>query len=439
MSFEENVKAAVKKYGMLDSVNTVYVGLSGGADSVSLLLALIGLSGEYGFRTEAIHINHHIRGDESDRDQHFCEELCGRLNVPLKVCHINAEAYAKEHGLSLEEGAREQRYRIFGEIGENCKVATAHTLNDSAETVIFNLSRGTGIKGLAGIPPVRDKIIRPLIYCTRREVEEYLGNMGQDFVTDSTNLSDDYTRNKIRHRIIPLMEELHGGFASNIRRMTENLSSDCDCLEQLALSAENDDLRTLHSAVRRRVIINTLRKNQIEVNGERIDSLEQLVLNGGGKIDLSGDIYARSKNGKIIISRIPSERVIFEDTPVHIGRNPFLCENTVIIEENNCENGGSDNIINNSFTNASLDCDKIQGDVILRNRRNGDEYIRVNRSFTSSLKKLMNEKYDISERDLIPVLADSMGIIWVGGFGIADRVKIDENTTKIWNIRIDKK
>ena len=111
----------------------------------------------------------------------------------------------------------------------------------------------------------------------------------------------------------------------------------------------------------------------------------------------------------------------------------------MIIEENNCENGGSDNIINNSFTNASLDCDKIQGDVILRNRRNGDEYIRVNRSFTSSLKKLMNEKYDISERDLIPVLADSMGIIWVGGFGIADRVKIDENTTKIWNIRIDKK
>ncbi|MBQ2824225.1 MAG: tRNA lysidine(34) synthetase TilS [Oscillospiraceae bacterium] len=434
LNFEDNVKFAAEKHCMLKNVNTVYVGLSGGADSVSLLLALNSLKGEYGFKLEAVHINHSLRGKESDRDQLFCENLCSRLNIPCKVYTVDAAAYAKAQGVSVEEGARNLRYEIFSRL--DGKIATAHTLNDSAETVIFNLARGTGIKGLAGIPPVRDKIIRPLIYCTREEVESYLEQLGQDFVTDSTNLTDDYSRNKIRHRIIPLMEELHGGFTGNIRRMTENLAADSDYLETEAEKAENDDLRQLHPAIRRRVIIRILKGNSVEVNGERVAAIEEAVLKNGGKINLSEDVYAAAKDGRLEIKRLSGCRIKFEDTPLQIGENPFLCDKTVIISQNNCEKGQKFHNINKIFTNECFDCDKIQGDIVLRNRRDGDGYVRANRAFTSSLKKLMNEKYPAEIRDFVPVIADEKGIIWVQGFGIADRVKIDENTVRYFEVSV---
>ncbi len=437
MSFEENVKDAVRRHHMLENADTVYVGLSGGADSVSLLFVLNGLSAEYGFKLRAVHVNHHLRGAESDRDMDFCSVLCGRLNIPLDIYHVDAAAYSREKGFSLEEGARELRYEIFGAIPDGCRFATAHTLNDSAETVIFNLSRGTGIKGLAGIPPVRDKFIRPLIYCKREEVEGYLAEKGQDFVTDSSNLSDDYSRNKIRHGVIPLLEEVHGGFLGNIRRMTENLAEDCDFMEKAAADAADKDLRTLHPALRRRVMLNFLKENDAEASGAKVSELENAVLHGG-KVNLSSSAYAEAADGRLTVCYVSKKRVIFPETPVQVGRNPFLCDKTVIIEENNCEICDLNSIVNNLFTKESVDYDKIQGDVVLRSRRDGDSYVRVNRSFTSRLKKLMNEKYPPEERDGIPVLADEKGIIWVEGFGAADRVKIDENTKKIWNIRIEK-
>ncbi len=434
MDFENSVKNAIEKHCMLKNVNTVFVGLSGGADSVSLLLVLHKLKAEYGFDLEAVHINHSLRGDESDRDQRFCEKLCGCLSIPCTVHVVDAAAYAKAHGLSVEEGARNLRYEIFSSL--DGKIATAHTLNDSAETVIFNLARGTGIKGLAGIPPVRDKIIRPLIYCTREEVEAYLSELNQEFVTDSTNLTDDYSRNKIRRRIIPIMEEIHGGFTGNIRRMTENLAADSDFLESEAIRAENEDLRKLHRAIRRRIIINKLKKQGIEVNSHRIAEIEAAVLKGQGKINLKADVYAIVKDGITEIKTIKNQRIEFEDTPLKIGENPFLCDKTVIISQNNCEKGQKFHNINKMFTDECFDCDKIQGVAVLRSRRDGDSFIRANRSFTSSLKKLMNEKYPAEMRDFIPVIADERGIIWVEGFGIADRVKIDENTVRYYEVRV---
>lgn len=437
MPFEENVRLAVSRYSMLRDVNTVYIGLSGGADSVSLLLIMRELAAERGFPLRAVHINHHIRGEESDRDMSFCQSLCERLEIPIDVYHVDAVGYSRENGFSLEEGARRLRYEIFEGIPDDCRLATAHTLNDSAETVIFNLSRGTGIKGLAGIPPVRDKFIRPLIYCKRGEVEEFLSKKGQDFVTDSTNLSDDCSRNKIRHEIIPLMDEIHGGFLGNIQRMTENLADDCDFIEKAAKDAEEKDLQTLHPALRRRVIMNFLKNSGAEISAAKVAEIEEAAVKGGGKVNLSGNTIAKIKDGRLTISAARRERIIFPDTRVHTGENPFLCDKTVIIEENNCENGNFRCIINDLFTKEMLDYDKIQGDVILRNRRNGDSYVRAGRSITSKLKKLMNEEYSEEERDLVPILADEKGIIWVNGFGIADRVKIDENTKRIWIITYD--
>ena len=172
MDFLEKVASACADYKMIEEGNAVVIALSGGADSVSLLHAMKQLSGRLGVEVSACHINHHIRGEESDRDMRFCEELCRRLGIPLVIREADVPALQQKHE-SLEECARRVRYDFFAEVSGGKKLATAHNSNDCAETVLLNMMRGTGLKGLCGVPPVRGNIIRPLIYCTRADVEEY--------------------------------------------------------------------------------------------------------------------------------------------------------------------------------------------------------------------------------------------------------------------------
>ncbi len=436
----ENIRLAAGRFDMFGKADMIICALSGGADSVCLTLALKELSSEYGFKIKAVHVNHLLRGAESDRDEQFCRDLCEREDIPLTVFRADAAFFSKEHKMSLESGARKLRYNFFDEVcGENAKIATAHTLSDSAETVIFNLSRGTGLKGLCGIPPVRDKMIRPLIYCKREEILSYLSERGQGFVTDSTNLSDDYSRNKIRHNVIPVLEELNSGFLESIKRLTESLSEDERFLSELATEHYDDDLRNVDASVRRRVIRSKLREAGIEPSGEKILSAEECALKGNGKTVLSGELYAVAKNGRIQTEIIPRERLVFPETKAIIGENPFLCDKTVIISVNNGENNADGVRVNDLLTKFALDYDKIQGELFLRNRRDGDGFIRAGRSFTSSLKKLMNESVPVGKRDKIAILADDKGIIWAEGFGIAERVKPDAFTKSYMNINVKEK
>ncbi|MGN0599565.1 MAG: tRNA lysidine(34) synthetase TilS [Oscillospiraceae bacterium] len=436
----ENIRLAAERFDMFGGTDTIVSALSGGADSVCLTLALKELSSEYGFKLKAVHVNHLLRGAESDRDEQFCRELCEKEAIPLTVFRADAAAFAKEQKMSLESGARKLRYGFFDEVcKDKTRIATAHTLSDSAETVIFNLCRGTGLKGLCGIPPVRDNMIRPLIYCKREEILSFLSEKGQEFVTDSTNLSDDYSRNKIRHNVIPVLEELNSGFFESVKRLTESLSEDERFLSELAKEHYDDDLRSVDASVRRRVIKQKLRENGIEPSGEKILSVEDCALKGNGKTVLSGELYAVAKNGRIRTEIIPRERMIFPEKSVIIGENPFLCDKTVIISVNNGEKSADTAFVNDLLTKCVLDCDKIQGELILRNRRDGDSFIRAGRSFTSSLKKLMNESIPVGERDKIAVLADEKGIIWVEGFGIAERVKPDAFTKRYMKINVKEK
>lgn len=436
----ENIRLAAERFNMFGKADTIVCALSGGADSVCLTLALKELSSEYGFKLKAVHVNHLLRGAESDRDEQFCRDLCEREDIPLTVFRADAAAFSKEQKLSLESGARKLRYNFFDEVcGENARIATAHTLSDSAETVIFNLSRGTGLKGLCGIPPIRDKMIRPLIYCKREEILSYLSERGQNFVTDSTNLSDDYSRNKIRHNVIPVLEELNSGFLESIKRLTESLSEDERFLSELAAEHYDDDLRNVDASIRRRVIRSKLREAGIEPSGEKILSAEECALKGNGKTVLSGELYAVAKKGRIQTEIIPRERLVFPEKKAIIGENPFLCDKTVIISVNNGENNADGARVNDLLTKFALDCDKIQGELFLRNRRDGDSFIRAGRSFTSSLKKLMNESVPVGKRDKIAILADDKGIIWAEGFGIAERVKPDAFTKSYMNINVKEK
>ena len=200
---KSQVLKAIERFSLLDNRN-ITVALSGGADSMALLSVLLEIKGEFSLNITAAHFNHRIRGAEADRDEAFVKEYCEKKGVELFLGSGDVPSYAKEQGLSLELAARELRYEFLKSVSKG-NVATAHTASDNAETVIFNLTRGSGAEGLCGIPPKRDIFIRPLILATREQIEEYCKENDIPFVNDSTNFCDDYTRNKIRHNVIPVL------------------------------------------------------------------------------------------------------------------------------------------------------------------------------------------------------------------------------------------
>ncbi len=300
---EAKVRDAIRRYGMLSDGETVIVGLSGGADSTALLHILLSLKEELGISLKACHINHNLRGEESDGDENFVRALCERLEVPLTVFGIDVKGSSSKHE-SLEETARKLRYREFERLcrEEGARLATAHTASDNAETVLINMVRGTGTKGLSGIPPVRDYIIRPLIRCTREEIEEYCIKNGISFVTDSSNLTDDYTRNKIRHKVIPLLKEFNPSLIEGISRMTAIVGEDMSFLEEYSsVKAEeclnegkldSRKLLALPKAVRCRIIASALKEKDVEPSTLRISQCEEIIEKGVGRVNLCKNRFA---------------------------------------------------------------------------------------------------------------------------------------------------
>ena len=197
----------IENHGMLQKNDRVIVALSGGADSVTLLDILNSVKEKYNLTIFLAHINHGLRGDEADRDENFCRELSQKYNAEIFVKKANVKELAKQQKISEELCGRNVRYSFFEELADklNAKIATAHTASDNAETLLFNIARGSSVAGVASIPPIRGRIIRPLIEVTRTRIEQYCSEHNLNYVTDSTNLTDDYTRNNIRHNVIPLL------------------------------------------------------------------------------------------------------------------------------------------------------------------------------------------------------------------------------------------
>lgn len=408
---------AIEKYGMFDNTDTVTVALSGGADSVCLLYILIELKNKYGYKLGAVHINHMLRGEESNRDEQFVRSMCDRLSVPLRVERIDVGKIAEETGDSTELAARKVRYGFFEKI--DGVVATAHTASDNLETAVYNFIRGTGIKGLLGVPPKRDRIARPLVFCTRKDVEKYLNDMGVGFVTDSTNLSDDYTRNMLRHRAVPVFKEINPSVEARVSNMCENLREDEDFLSQTArkiyiLSAKDNELdaellKIQHPAIIKRVISNFI----LEKCGYCPDSLhlnkcKDIVLSSG-RVSMPKGLSVCCINGRFYIEENLEESF----------------EYIVSLEEVNT----LEEKVNNLLSKDIIDCDKISGSISFRTRQEGDTIRLVGRNCTKSLKKLYNEKKIPKEiRDKLPIAADENGVIWVFKVGVSERVAVDTDT-----------
>ena len=413
----KSVKEAVGAF--LENSKTVAVAVSGGADSVALLSIMLKLKDEYGFSVFAAHFNHKLRGAESERDENFVRRLCDNLGVELVCGEGDVSGFAKKEKISTELAARQLRYEFFDGLDADL-VATAHTASDNLETVLFNLTRGSGIGGLCGIPAKRGRYIRPLIFLTREQIEVYCKENGLSFVTNSTNLSDDYTRNLIRHKIVPVLKEINPAVEKNVTNTSVELGFDRDMLESIAKAeyekASTDrglDIKRL-SALKPPIVSRVLRlfcldKTGIAPDYRHTDGLFAVALMNTGGCSLEGGFTAvRQKNFLKIVK--PGEEVTFK---VKIDRQ----KNDLI--KNNQK-------VNNLLLKNLLDCDKIIGEPVVRTRREGDKIRLAGRGCTKTLKQLYNENaIPLEMRKNLPVISDDNGVIWVCGIGVAERVKAD--------------
>ena len=443
----DKIFSFIKKYNMISKGDTVICGLSGGADSISLLVVLTEISRKTGFTVKALHVNHCLRGSESDGDENFCREVCRKMNIPFTAVSCDVTAFARKNGLSTEESARILRYRIFAENSAGAKIATAHNANDNLETVIFNLTRGTALKGISGIPPVRDNIIRPLLVVSRREIEEYLRKTGQDYVTDSTNLSDDYTRNRIRHQILPVLAEINPSLIETSVNSIDAIRTENSLIEELTENAlrecrDGNKLRGLngfHEVIRKRCIARILSDNRLSYSYDRLLKLDDILVNGG-KFNVSGDVFFVSDCHTAELKKIPpAQQPDLISVGLETGDNSIFSDKILSCEILSREDLRKISSVHRKLTFYLLDYDKIIGRVILRNRRYGDRIQLKGRKFTSSVKKLINERIPVEKRETLHFLEDDNGTVFAESLGIAERVTPDENTVKFMKISVKEK
>ena len=239
MNISDKVNKYIERHSLLQKKSKYIVALSGGADSVALLLILL----SQGYNVEAAHCNFHLRGDESNRDEKFVTELCHEKNVKLHLAHFDTISYSQLHKVSIEMAARNLRYSYFKQLAKDVKasgICVAHHRDDSVETVLINLIRGTGLHGLTGIHPKNENILRPLLCVSRDEIEDYLKSVNQLYVTDSTNLKDDFIRNKIRLNIIPALREINPSISESIQSTSERIYDAIDIFDKSKKSFDSE-------------------------------------------------------------------------------------------------------------------------------------------------------------------------------------------------------
>lgn len=403
----------------------VLCAVSGGADSMCLLHLLLAR----GTDVVAAHFEHGIRGAESLADAAFVERWCRERGIECVVGHGDVPGCASENGLGIEEAARRLRYafleRTAEEKGCGC-IATAHNADDNAETMIFNLCRGTGLAGLRGIPERRGSIVRPLLGVTRAEIERYLEDNGIPHVEDSTNSSDDYSRNLIRHRVTPALREINPEMVRAAARTARLLRQDEDCLDSMAAdfvrsrfdgeSLPLRELNALHPAVASRVI------RRLAGGGlamEHVESVLRLCQSGElGFADIPGR-RLRCESGRLWLTA--AESVKLERRELRVGQSVVIPEAGLIVT---AKNGFFCGEVNDLFKTYYFKCENINSAVTVGGRENGGSVRPQGRRCTKSLKSLFLEAgYTQKQRDATPVLRDGQGVLAVYGLAIDERMR----------------
>ncbi len=421
----------VEKYNMLSNGDFVVVGVSGGADSMALLSYFLSIKEKYDLRLLVANVEHGIRGKDSVEDTEFVRKFCEINNVDFQSVSINAVKEAKLNSMGVEEYSRLKRYEVFNSFNPD-KIATAHNLSDNIETVLFRISRGTSLKGLCGIPPVRDNIIRPLLTCTGEEIRLACQNAEIPYRIDSTNYDDAYSRNHIRQNIVPLFKKLNPSFEKTVFRMIESINEDeasinsivdgcyIECYKCNALNV--DKLNSYDIAVTKRIIIKYLSSFGIGVDGFHLNEIVAL-LKSSGKLQISDNNFVVCEKGILRYAKM-NQTIDF----CKINMNKKTISNDEFL--NNCK------LWCKEF-DFFCDCDKINGNIYIRGRKTGDTISPAGRNCTKTLKKLFNELgINVESRASVPIVCDDSGIIGVYGYCVDERVKTDSSTKNILLLKI---
>lgn len=458
---KQRVFSYIEANNLIKQNDNIVIGVSGGADSVCLLNILCEYKKQVPFNIYAVHINHNIRGEEALRDERYVEKLCKSLDVKLEIFSCDIIRMAKENKLSLEEQGRIVRYEKFREVlkaNGGGKIAVAHHKNDQAETILFNMIRGSGLRGISGMKPQNGDIIRPLLDVKREDIERYLQERNIKYCTDSTNLIDDYMRNKLRLRLIPYIEEnINNNFVNNISEMAEILretddfiSNETDKLikastikkEKESISFDIKILKESHSAIVKQLIRKTFDEIGMglkDIGKIHVEEVLKLLEKDSGKsIMLPNGYIAKNSYGELTISKdIKSDNAVAIN-PIIIVPNNIYKENTTkkVIEVSLIDWNNDKKISTNDYTKM-FDYDKISGTLQIRARQSGDYLIINSQGKKKTLKSYyIDEKIPREERTTTLVIAENNSVLWVVGHRISEKYKISKDTKRVLCISI---
>ena len=457
---------------MIESGDRIVAGISGGADSVCLFFALLELQKEMDFAFYAVHINHGYRGEASDRDEQFVRDLCEKYGVPLQVFSVDLESTAKKRKQSLEEAGREIRRGLFEKEMQSrnaCKIALAHHENDNAETFLWNLCRGCGLHGLGGIRPVNGVYIRPLLGMTRGEIETFLQKRQQPYCTDATNLETDYTRNKLRHLVLPVLEEQinrqtirhMNTTMEELRELDDYVEMQVEAAYQACVEKEQDEnclirkepLLQYPELLQNKVIFRCLaetaatQKNLGRVHVEDVRAL--LEKQPGRSLDLPARVRAVREYEGVRLKKIRYEKEqSVKDRYTEQNAVCLAIPGTTVLPEQNLKvtcrileknplSEGTD-IPQKTYTKW-FDYDIIKKCLHIRTRQSGDWITVDGAGHRQKLKSwFVNEKIPYKQREEIPLIAEGNQILWILGYRMGSAYRISSETRRILRIDVEK-
>ena len=455
--FEKSINAIDKLD--VSEIGKIIVAYSGGADSSLLLHLAVRYFVPRGVSVEAAHLNHMIRGVEADRDETFCRDTAEGLGIRCNVRRVDIPALC-ESGGGVEEVARRERYAFFNELAEENEahgvktcVFTAHNADDNLETVLFNLVRGTALKGMCGIPSIREgRYVRPLLFMTGEDIRKSCEKLGIPYVTDSTNLESDYTRNYIRHQIVPHLKKLSPSPQASVMRMCTALRTDedfidgevCRFLTEHGTRASLGAFALLHPAVKSRVLVKLydgyaastdasahLERVHVDAILERLDkdvNAFRISVPSGISFVTDGDAiwFEKSERGS---QKVPVAKSITleKNTPAE-----FSGGEVILTDDVNTLSSEKEENIYNLFIHKGIKFDKIKGKLKIRTRENGDVF-RFG-GMTRKVKRLFcDRKIPQADRDTLPIVCDDEGIVWIPGFPVRDDLKPADNVG-VWHL-----
>lgn len=446
----EKVRKTIAQFHMFPRGAKLIVGLSGGADSVALLNLLHSWQKEENWQITAVHIHHGLRGKEADEDARFAEDFCASLGIPCVVKRYDVAKEAKLRGLGEEETGRILRYAAFREAaGREGRIAVAHHRKDQAETVLMRLCRGTGLTGLTGMSPVRGDICRPLLFCDREEIEQYCRENRLPWREDATNQQEKYTRNKLRLRILPLLEEINPKAVAHIAETASLLAEEEDFLEQQAeayfaqgklpsapeeIHLSREKLHALHPAMRRRVLRKAMANFlQTDVSQAQIAALEDLLQKESGKSrDFPQGIRAENRYEALVLFRKREQQPAGFCYELPVDEEVLIPEAGIAV----CASFHEIKVEISAETCTNVfDYDKIKYTLFCRTRKAGD-FIPLQNGRKQIKDLFIDEKIPRDRRGFYPLITMGEEVLWVPGLRASAAAGVDEQTVRrIW-IRI---